>query len=126
MSKPSLHIVKLPMTGDSSDDSDLGVTDCSLARSKRRTISSSLGATVDPLPRIFGNEIVPAKVVVIAAAIAGLRFAGTCQTATLARSADTAQRGRLPRHTLGDLRPNMALVGIAPTSHSANTDRRGR
>ena len=109
-----------------SDDSDHGVMDCFLPRSKRWTIPFSLGAIVHPLPRALANEIVPARVVVVAAAIARLLFASTCPTATLARSADATQRGALRRPTLGDLRPSMALVAIAPTSNFANIERRGR
>jgi hypothetical protein len=114
------------MTGRSPEDNNHGDTDCFLPRSRRWTIPFSHGAAVHPLPRVLANEIVPARVVVLAAAIARLFFAGACPTATLARSAHATQRGRLRRHTPGDLCPNMALVGIVPTSNSANTDRRGR
>jgi hypothetical protein len=126
MTKPFLHIMKRPMTGRSPADNDHGVADCFLNRSRRSTITFSHGAAVHPLTRVLANEIVPARAVVVAAAIARLLFAGACPTAILARSANTTQRGRLLRHTLGDLCPNMAMVGIAAMSNSANADRRGR
>jgi hypothetical protein len=84
-----------------SDDSDHGVANCFLPRSRRSTIPFSLEATVHPLPEVSANEIVPASVVVVAAAFARLLFAR------------------------GELRPNAAMLAIAPASNS-NNDRRGR
>jgi hypothetical protein len=126
MTKPSLHIMKRPMIGRSPDDNDHGATNCFLPRSRRSTTAFSNGAAAYPLPLVLAKEIVPARVAVLAAAVVRLLFAGARLTATLARAADIAQRGRLRRQSIGGLCPNMALVGIVPSCRPATIERSGR
>jgi hypothetical protein len=56
--------------GCSSDDSYHGITDCFLPRSRLWSILFSLEAIVHLLRRLFANEIMPARAVVVAAATA--------------------------------------------------------